>query len=377
MTRHVNRPHRRHRLTERPRAASPDSARLTARSPARRQAARGEPAWDHSGMPNFFKRLGRYLNASANQKFDERADPRVQIEQAIQDAQRQHQALTQQAAAVLGNRRQLEMRLARQLSEIEQLQTSAGQSLLLSQQAAAAGDAQRASEFEAAAQSFATQLVSAEASVEDLKALHEQSVQASEQAKQAVSDNEQRLRSQLAERTKLLTQLESAKMREQMNTALHNMSELTPPGDTPTLGEVRDKIEKRYATALGQSELASSGVEARMLEVRKATMNAAATNRLEEIRASLAPPRTGPALTKGGAAGAVGAAGTAAAGTSPAAAIGPGQQASPAQPGAHGPSAAEAGAPRRGSATPPAARPGAQPPAAPPPAAPSPDAPPA
>jgi phage shock protein A len=240
-----------------------------------------------NGMPNFFKRLGRYLNASANAKFDERADPRVQIEQAIQDAQRQHQALTQQAAAVLGNRRQLEMRLARQLSEIEQLQTSVGQSLQLSQQATAACDARKAAEFETAAQSFATQLVSAESSVEDLKALHEQSVQAAEQAKQAVSDNEQRLRSQLAERTKLLTQLESAKMREQMNTALSSMSELTPPGETPSLVEVRDKIEKRYASALGQSELASSGVEARMLEVRKATMNAAASNRLEQIRAGL------------------------------------------------------------------------------------------
>src|SRR6195952_907042 len=270
-----------------------------------------------TGMPNFFKRLGRYLNASANAKFDERVDPRVQIEQAIQDAQRQHQALTQQAAAVLGNRRQLEMRLARQLSEIEQLQTSAGQSLVLAEQAVAAGDTARAAEFEAAAQSFATQLVSAEASVEDLKALHEQSVQAAEQAKQAVADNEQRLRSQLAERTKLLTQLESAKMREQMNTALSSMAELQPQGDTPNLAEVRDKIEKRYASALGHSELASSGVEARMLEVRKATMNAAANNRLEEIRSRLASSTSGPALTKGspaGAGGAVGGAGSSAAG---------------------------------------------------------------
>lgn len=250
-------------------------------------------------MANFFRRLGRYLHASANAKFDERADPRIQIEQAIQDAQRQHQALTQQAAAVLGNRRQLEMRLARQMSEIEQLQTSAAQSLQLAQQAAAGGDTARAAEFETAAQSFATQLVSAESSIEDLKALHEQAVQAAEQAKQAVADNEQRLRSQLAERSKLLTQLESAKMREQMNASLSSMSELQPQGDTPNLAEVRDKIEKRYASALGQSELASSGVEARMLEVRKATMNAAASNRLEQIRASLPGATTGPALTKG------------------------------------------------------------------------------
>jgi phage shock protein A len=250
-------------------------------------------------MANFFRRLGRYLHASANAKFDERADPRIQIEQAIQDAQRQHQALTQQAAAVLGNRRQLEMRLARQLSEIEQLQTSAGQSLQLAQQAAASGDAKRSAEFETAAQSFANQLVSAETAVEDLKALHEQALQAAEQAKQAVSDNEQRLRAQLAERSKLLTQLESAKLREQMNASLASMSELQPQQDTPNLAEVRDKIEKRYASALGQSELASSGVEARMLEVRKATMNAAASNRLEQIRASLPGSTAPPALTKG------------------------------------------------------------------------------
>lgn len=260
-----------------------------------------------TGMPNFFKRLGRYLNASANAKFDERADPRVQIEQAIQDAQRQHQALTQQAAAVLGNRRQLEMRLARQLSEIEQLQTSTGQSLVLAEQAAAAGDTSRATEFETAAQSFANQLVSAESSVEDLKALHAQSLQAAEQAKQAVADNEQRLRAQLAERTKLLTQLESAKLREQMNTALSSMSELTPPGETPSLVEVRDKIEKRYASALGQSELASGGVEARMLEVRKATMNAAATNRLEQIRAGLGHSGSAAQLGSGSASPALGA----------------------------------------------------------------------
>jgi phage shock protein A len=238
-------------------------------------------------MPNFFRRLFRYSNAYANQKFDERADPAIQIQQAIDDAQRQHQALTQQAAAVLGNRRQLEMRLARQMSEIEQLQSSARQSLVLADQATTAGDMSKAAQYEQAAQSFAGQLVAAETSVEDLKALHGQSVQAAEQAKQAVADNEFRLRQSMAEKAKLMTQLESAKMQEQMNKALQNMSELTPQGDTPTLAEVRDKIETRYATAMGQNELASGGVEARMLEVRKATIDAAASNRLDAIRAQL------------------------------------------------------------------------------------------
>jgi phage shock protein A len=255
-------------------------------------------------MPNFFRRMFRYSSAYANKKFDEKADPAIQIQQAIDDAQRQHQALTQQAAAVLGNRRQLEMRLARQLGELEQLQNSARQSLVLMDQATAAGDTAKAGQYEQAAQSFAGQLVAGESSVEDLKALHDQALQAAEQAKQAVADNEFRLRQSMAERAKLMTQLETAKMQEQMNKALTSMSEIAPQGDTPSLAEVRDKIESRYATALGHTELASGGVEARMLEVRKATIDAAATSRLKAIRASM-PGGASPSLDKGGAPGAI------------------------------------------------------------------------
>ncbi len=238
-------------------------------------------------MPNIFRRLFRYSNAYANKKFDEKADPAIQIEQAIDDAKKQHQALTAQAATVLANRHQIEMRLARQMSEIDKLSTSARQSLQLSDQARASGDLVKASEFEQAATTFAGQLVSAESAVEDLKALHGQALQAVDQAKQAVADNEFRLRQSIAEKSKLMTQLESAKMQEQMNSALSTMSELAPQGDTPSLAEVREKIEARYATALGQNELAGGGVEARMLEVRKATIDSAASSRLDAIRASM------------------------------------------------------------------------------------------
>jgi phage shock protein A len=252
-------------------------------------------------MPNFFRRMFRYSNAYANKKFDEKADPAIQIQQAIEDAKVQHQALTQQAAVVLGNRHQLEMRLARQLGELDQLQNSARQSLILMDQAQAAGDTKKAAEYEQAAQSFAGQLVAGESSVEDLKALHAQALQASEQAKQAVADNQFRLRQSLAERAKLMTQLETAKMQEQMNKALTSMSELAPQGDTPTLAEVRDKIESRYATALGENELVSGGTEARMIEVRKATMDAAAVSRLDAIRASMGGAGASPSLQKGAA----------------------------------------------------------------------------
>ena len=68
-------------------------------------------------------------------KVDEYADPKVQIQQAIEEAQRQHQGLTQQAAQVIGNQRQLEMRLNRQLADIEKLQVNVRQALTLADQA--------------------------------------------------------------------------------------------------------------------------------------------------------------------------------------------------------------------------------------------------
>jgi hypothetical protein len=74
---------------------------------------------------------------------------------------------------------------------------------------------------------------------------------------------------------------------------MESMSSMAVPGDTPNLGEVRDKIERRYANAMGRQELASGGVEARMLEVQKATIDTAANSRLDAIRASLhaGPPQ--------------------------------------------------------------------------------------
>jgi len=238
-------------------------------------------------VANPFVKGWKYLMALLSGKLDEHADPKIQIQQAIEEAQRQHQQLTQQAAAVIGNQRQLEMKLARQMSEVEKLQGSARQALVLADQARAAGDEAKAQQYEQTAQTFATQLVAGEQSMEDLKTLHDQALQAAEQAKRAVEDNAHRVQTKLAERSKLLTQLEQAKMQEQVSASLSSMSQLSAPGTTPSLDEVREKIESRYAKALGSAELAQNSVEGRMMEVQKSTLDMAGQSRLDQIRASM------------------------------------------------------------------------------------------
>jgi phage shock protein A len=281
-------------------------------------------------MANPFVKAWKYLMALFSSKVDEYADPKVQIQQAIEDAQRQHAALSQQAAAVIGNQRQLEMKLNRQLGEVERLQTSAKQAIVLADQARAQNDAEKSAKYEQTAQVFATQLVSAEQQMEDLKSMHDQALQAAEQAKKAVEQNAVRLQQKLAERTKLLSQLDQAKMQEQISSSLKSMSELNAPGTTPTLDEVREMIERRYANALGATELSKNSVEGRMLEVEMSTIDMAGSARLDQLRAQLHPELADaakPAITGGDAAAESASAATPAAAPAPAPAPAPTEQA--------------------------------------------------
>jgi phage shock protein A len=76
-------------------------------------------------------------------------------------------------------------------------------------------------------------------------------------------------------------------MQEQVSASLRSMSELASPGNTPSLDEVRDKIERRYANAIGSAELAQNSVQGRMLEVQQQSVQMAGHSRLEQIRASM------------------------------------------------------------------------------------------
>ncbi|MGX1737819.1 PspA/IM30 family protein [Corynebacterium flavescens] len=238
-------------------------------------------------MANPFVKAWKYLMALFDSKIEENADPKIQIEQAIEEAQRQHQELSQQAAAVIGNQRQLEMQLNRRLGEIEKLQGNTRQALELADKARAGGDENKAVEYENAAEAFAAQLVTAEQSVEDTKKLHDQSLQQAEQAKKAVERNGMALREKVNERSKLLSQLEQAKMQEKVSESLSSMNELTANGNSPSLDAVRDKIERRYTKALGQAELAENSVSNRMHEIQQAGVQMAGHSRLEQIRAEM------------------------------------------------------------------------------------------
>ncbi|HKA04339.1 MAG TPA: PspA/IM30 family protein [Acidimicrobiales bacterium] len=235
------------------------------------------------------KRWWKYLAAKLSGKLEERADPKVQLEQAISEAQEQHRKLREQAANVIANQKQLEMHLSRTMAELEKANGNARQALVMSSDATRSGDVVKAQEYDGAAESIATRLIELEKSVDEQKVMVLQATQAADQAKAAVQQNSVALQRKLAERQKLLSQLDQAKMQEQLNTAMATLSESVGQ-DVPTFDEVRDKIEARYAKAKGMAELQETTVESRMLEIEQASTNSEARGRLEQMRAELGIP---------------------------------------------------------------------------------------
>ena len=245
-------------------------------------------------MFSALKRWWKYLAAKVGVSLDQRADPAVRLEQAMDEAQQQHRRLRDQAANVIANQKQAELRLTRDLEEYERTVANTRQAVAMADEAAAAGDADRSADFVRAAENYATRMVQLEEQIEDDKALVLAAAEASAQAKDAVERNAEALRQTLAERQKLLSQLDQAKMQEQINAAMASVTE-TSGNDSPSVDQVRRDIETRYARARGMSELVGQGQDATMREVESASRSAAASARLEEIRASLAISAPAPA----------------------------------------------------------------------------------
>ena len=237
-------------------------------------------------MFKVMRKWWKYLTAKLGGSFNEHADPKVQLEQAIAESQDQHRRLKEQAASVIANQKQSEMTLNRSLEELTKINGNTRQALLMAADADKRGDGKKSGEYNTAAETLANRMVELERSIEEQKQLSLNATQAADQAKAAVQQNSTQLQRKLAERQKLMSQLDQAKMQEQMNKAMAQLSE-TVGQDVPTMDEVRQKIEARYAKAKGMSELNEGSVESRMMEIEQATANVEAQSRLSELRSEL------------------------------------------------------------------------------------------
>ena len=105
-------------------------------------------------MASSIRRWWEYWKAKMNSRFNERADPKVQLEQAIAEAQDQHRRLKEQAANVIANQKQTEMQLNRAMADLESTNAKTRQAVLMADDAAKRGDSVKSLEYTKAAESF-------------------------------------------------------------------------------------------------------------------------------------------------------------------------------------------------------------------------------
>ncbi len=244
-------------------------------------------------MLKSLRRWWRYMGTRLGMQLDQSADAKVQLEQAIQEARDQHRLLTENAASVIANQIQLEQRLDSALQEYDKANNLARQALVLADREATKGEIARADNLNVAAESFTERIVFLEREIGDLKKLLLEATEASGRARQAVRLNAEALRKKVAQREYLLSQLDQAKVQEQLNAAMAQLSQGTSE-DVPSLDEVSDKIERRLAAARATSELRGSDVSIQVLEVEQALQGAETQARLGAMRSQLglASPQT-------------------------------------------------------------------------------------
>ena len=119
-------------------------------------------------MLSYLRKRWNYLLAKLNLRHEETADPKVQLEQAISEAKDQHRRLREQAANVVANQKQTEMRINDALEKLEKTNTNARQAILMAEEAAARGDTGKVDQYTSAAQQFADRLLVLEEEIESL-----------------------------------------------------------------------------------------------------------------------------------------------------------------------------------------------------------------
>jgi phage shock protein A len=220
-------------------------------------------------MLRTIRRLLRHLEARIVARLDSLADPRVQVDQAIEEIYRRHELVRQQAAIVIAAEHSLRERLSHVRQDTQRLEGAIADAL--------------AAEKEEIAIRLAGRLAVTDSTARSLEELLPPAVVAAAQAREAVDRSRLELLQAGEERLRLLGRLETAKLLER-STA---MSTGPAPGqDTgvASLDQVRERIDERWAVAAGNAELAASETDAELGRLEHLLLEAAGRRRLDEIR---------------------------------------------------------------------------------------------
>lgn len=249
-------------------------------------------------MFSALRRWWSHLTAKLVGAFNEKADPRVQLDQAIAAAKASHQQLKDQVTVVIANQKRADLELQHSLDELSRVTGEARSALVAADGARRSGDVSGAARHEADARSLAADLVRLEAEIETGKSTLLEATRAADRAKGALAQSSTLLQARLTERSRLVAKLDEIGVQERLQETMQQLGEGVG-GDTPTLGEIRDRIDQRYAEAKAHAELADLSIDRRIEELETAVAADAASSRLDELRAETGLAGSGPTSAAG------------------------------------------------------------------------------
>jgi phage shock protein A len=241
------------------------------------------------------KQWWKYLGVKLRVVHEERADPKVQLEQAILESKAEHRRLADSAALVVAQQKQAQDRLDAKVEEYEKVKAKTSQALLMIDREAREGHGDKVATYTTAAENFANQTLALEREIRALDEALLEATRAGGQAKQAVVEKPAAQQAKLEEKERLLSALDRAKMHEALNDA-RGQFDRALDDDTPTFAEVEAKIRAREATAVARGELHELQrpyVDPAVLEIEAAQQSAEAQALLDRMRSQLGLPAPG------------------------------------------------------------------------------------
>jgi len=232
------------------------------------------------------KKWWNYIKSWFNKTSNQMMDPEIEIQMAIDQANKKNQDLRNQAANIVAHRTQLEAKIEKSADEVGEAREMAKQAILKAEDAKAAGDTAGVTKWTNIAQGQASKLQAAENNLTSLTSQYETAIKQADEAKAAVQANALKLQELSAKQMQLLGALEQAKMQESVNAAVESMSS-TMDDSTPSLEDVENKIQKRQAQAMAKAEVFDATPEGGEAELRQAMNEAQADAKLEELKAEL------------------------------------------------------------------------------------------
>ena len=199
-------------------------------------------------------------------------DPRVMLEQYIDDVRAKLPTLRAAAANVIAT----ELKLRAQLEDLERQVADLHRQIVA---AVKLGPA-----YEAEAKMLIAAKVTAEQSLEETRNQYESARQASEQARKALEDARLEVERRVREAQALLSQQEMIRMQEELSGLMASF-EIGDQSDV--LERARDRIRDRAARAQARVELATKGVDAKLRDIRRATAEIGVEEQLLEYKRQL------------------------------------------------------------------------------------------